>query len=62
MPKHTEKPIMGLQTNKNFIVSNAVENILARYLFTIFFYYYLILFSGQSLKGGCSICRKKRFW
>eukprot|EP00828_Plagiopyla_frontata_P043008 TRINITY_DN6595_c0_g1_i2.p1 TRINITY_DN6595_c0_g1~~TRINITY_DN6595_c0_g1_i2.p1 ORF type:complete len:263 (+),score=36.99 TRINITY_DN6595_c0_g1_i2:101-790(+) len=29
VPKHQEKPIMGLQTNKNFIVSNAVENILA---------------------------------
>ena len=24
-----EKPIMGLKSNKNFIVSNAVENILA---------------------------------
>jgi len=27
-----EKPIMGLRSNKNFIVSNAVENILARML------------------------------
>ena len=25
-----DKPIMGLKSNKNFIVSNAVENILAR--------------------------------
>jgi hypothetical protein len=24
-----DKPIMGLKSNKNFIVSNAVENILA---------------------------------
>lgn len=27
--KRSEKPIMGLKTNTNFIVSNAVENILA---------------------------------
>ena len=25
-----DKPIMGLRSNKNFIISNAVENILAR--------------------------------
>jgi hypothetical protein len=25
-----DQPIMGLRSNKNFIVSNAVENILAR--------------------------------
>ena len=36
VPKHEEKPIMGLKTNKNFIVSNAVENILAR---NIYFYF-----------------------
>lgn len=29
VPKATEKPIMGLVSDKNFIVSNAVENILA---------------------------------
>lgn len=29
MPKIGEKPIMGLVSDKNFIVSNAVENILA---------------------------------
>ena len=29
MPKKDEKPIMGLVSDKNFIVSNAVENILA---------------------------------
>lgn len=29
IPKTDEKPIMGLQSNKNFIVSNAVENILS---------------------------------
>lgn len=28
LPKKTEKPIMGLTTNKNFIVCNAIENIL----------------------------------
>jgi hypothetical protein len=30
VPKRHEKPIMGLTTDKNFIVSNAVENILAQ--------------------------------
>jgi len=29
VPKKDEKPIMGLRSNKNFIVTNAVENILA---------------------------------
>lgn len=29
VPKLDEKPIMGLVSDKNFIVSNAVENILA---------------------------------
>lgn len=29
VPKKDEKPIMGLKSNKNFIVANAVENILA---------------------------------
>jgi hypothetical protein len=29
VPKKDEKPIMGLVSDKNFIVSNAVENILA---------------------------------
>ena len=29
VPKISEKPIMGLVSDKNFIVSNAVENILA---------------------------------
>ena len=29
VPLHHEKPIMGLVSDKNFIVSNAVENILA---------------------------------
>jgi len=29
IPKKDEKPIMGLKSNKNFIISNAVENILS---------------------------------
>jgi hypothetical protein len=29
VPKRTEKPVMGLTTEKNFVVANAVENILA---------------------------------
>lgn len=29
IPKKEEKPIMGLVSDKNFIVANAVENILA---------------------------------
>jgi len=29
VPKVTEKPVMGLKTNKNFITQNAVENIMA---------------------------------
>ena len=29
MPKREEKPIQGLVSDKNYIVANAVENILA---------------------------------
>jgi hypothetical protein len=29
VPKKDEKPIYGLKSSKNFIVSNAVENILS---------------------------------
>jgi len=29
VPKHTEKPVMGLKSNKNFITNNAVENIMS---------------------------------
>ena len=29
VPKKEEKPIMGLVSDKNYIVANAVENILA---------------------------------
>eukprot|EP01137_Pigoraptor_chileana_P021779 Opistho-2@85902 len=29
VPKHSEKPLMGTVTNKNFIVTNAIDNILA---------------------------------
>lgn len=29
VPNRSEKPVMGLQTTKNFLVANAVENILA---------------------------------
>jgi hypothetical protein len=29
VPKKDEKPIMGLVSDKNYIVANAVENILA---------------------------------
>ena len=29
VPKKTEKPTMGLKSDKNFIVSNAIENILS---------------------------------
>jgi len=28
VPKASERPILGLRSNKNFIVTNAVENIL----------------------------------
>lgn len=45
IPLHTEKPIMGLKTNKNFIISNAVENILARSLF-----YFLLIFGNVAAK------------
>jgi len=34
VPKRDEKPIHGLVSDKNFIVANAVENILAGKLFT----------------------------
>lgn len=29
MPRVTEKPVQGLKSNKNFIVTNAIENILS---------------------------------
>ena len=29
VPKHTEKPLMGIKSNKNFINANAVENIMS---------------------------------
>ena len=29
VPKKDEKPILGLKSNKNFIITNAVENILS---------------------------------
>jgi len=29
VPKHTEKPVMGIKSNKNFITTNAVENIMS---------------------------------
>jgi hypothetical protein len=29
VPKRDEKPVLGLKSNKNFIISNAVENILS---------------------------------
>ena len=29
VPARAEKPVMGLKSNKNFVTTNAVENILA---------------------------------
>lgn len=29
VPKATDKPVLGLKSNKNFIVTNAIENILS---------------------------------
>ena len=29
VPEHTEKPVMGLKSNKNFITTNAVDNIMS---------------------------------
>ncbi|EDO42950.1 predicted protein [Nematostella vectensis] len=29
VPKHSEKPLMGIRSNKNFITTNAVENIMS---------------------------------
>lgn len=29
MPRHDEKPVMGLRTNKDFITENAVQNIMS---------------------------------
>jgi len=29
VPKHTERPLMGIKSNKNFITTNAVENIMS---------------------------------
>jgi len=33
IPKKDEKPLMGLQSNKNYIVLNAIDNILAGFIF-----------------------------
>jgi hypothetical protein len=33
VPKNDEKPLMGLKSNKNYIVLNAIDNILAGILF-----------------------------
>jgi hypothetical protein len=38
VPKKDEKPIMGLVSDKNYIVANAVENILAGTLFSFISY------------------------
>jgi hypothetical protein len=35
VPKKDEKPILGLVSDKNYIVANAVENILAGIIFLI---------------------------
>ena len=35
VPKKDEKPIMGLVSDKNYIVANAVENILAGKLYLL---------------------------
>lgn len=37
MPKKDEKPIMGLVSDKNYIVANAVENILAGKFYSMVF-------------------------
>ena len=37
VPKMDDKPIQGLVSDKNFIVANAVENILAGKTFTVKF-------------------------
>lgn len=29
MPRVTEKPVQGLKSNKNFVTTNAIENILS---------------------------------
>ena len=43
MPKKDEKPIMGLVSDKNFIVANAVENILAGKFLTMHILIYDII-------------------
>ena len=41
VPKRDDKPVMGLKTTKNFVVSNAVENILSsKSFFSIYCYIY----------------------
>ena len=42
IPNRSEKPVMGLQTTKNFLVANAVENILAG-KFSIIMYAYVYI-------------------
>jgi len=43
VPKKDEKPIMGLKSSKNFIISNAVENILSGiFIISIFIWFSML--------------------
>ena len=46
VPKHDTVPLHGLRSNKNFVLANAVENILAGFLFhhTLFYFHHTLLF------------------
>ena len=58
MPKKDEKPIMGLVSDKNYIVANAVENILAGILFIN-----LNLFSSKALSKHLEgLLEKEDLW
>jgi hypothetical protein len=69
VPKRDEKPIHGLVSDKNFIVANAVENILAgKCHFKVFLplgestfcTLWQLLFSDLNLRAPCAACCNKQ--
>ena len=58
VPKRDDKPVMGLKTTKNFVVSNAVENILSS---KSFFYLLLHLSFAPSIVCTHTHTENKQF-
>ena len=62
---HTRKSllwlIMSLKTNKNFIISNDIENILVRYYIFLFFFKFFSFLVAKVQKEKKFLFKKKRF-